>query len=296
MSQWTTGTNSPSVVPLVLPPPHVFLKSRGAAFDPLVIGQPAFTVRIPNLSLVLPPTTVDVQNRAYVSALNLPQALVDSPAEYGLQLELMRYVTSSRSRTRNRNEYVSDGRYTGRAKRGYVHPSNGPAPSGNGAMTHGGAYIAHPTILADRVTEWPITGFGQVVDVTQSMAAFMIFATVKIQDDNPANPNGEVYPYLIPSSYKRSTRRIARWGAHACKPGRFAFRYSILDPGSPPGVPARLVGPLSPIVSFGIMNTPVKRTRSGFVQNRPGTRATTLTYPVNHSDFMYGVWISERTG
>lgn len=158
-------------------------------------------------------------------------------AGYSPQLELLRYVGK-----RAKAAIITSRNFR---NSGYVHPVNGPAVSGNGSHTHGGSQPF--AIGAERRTEWPVTNWGQVVDVTSGAYAFMQYDLV------PHRTAFQTVAFavkgIMPSGSKNNRmmgKRFPYWGRY--KPAYFAFRWSIIDKSDPRK--QRITGPMSNIVSL----------------------------------------------
>lgn len=185
---------------------------------------------------------VNVLNPATVAVHGLPQVVMDNIAEFKPKLELMRYVSkrttaSSWSRTM-RNA-------------GYVHPSHGPSPSGNGSHTHGGVHATLPAAtVAIRHTEWDVTGWGQVIDVTQGMTGFLYLRGIVYRMPSAgAAQVTNVIDLLCPSGKSWNGLPGRRFPyATPYKPGYYKFRWSVIDPTDDRG--QRITGPLSDTVSI----------------------------------------------
>lgn len=177
-------------------------------------------------------TNVTFTQQVEVTVPNIPQLLLDDPS-FDLRLELMRY--------RRKTAYDGSSAY-----KCYVHPSNAPATSGDGNHTHGGEHGGSSSAVAAlRVTEWQLTSHGQVTDVSQSMASFMIWKDVEYRT---ATGSGNVN-CLCPSTGNTKNVTYYRFPYQAIySPGYFKFRCSIVDPTDERG--QRLTGPESEVVSI----------------------------------------------
>lgn len=186
------------------------------------------------------PSTVQVRATRFVKVTvpGIPSAILNDVEGYKPQVELLRY-TRLRSR-----EYASAG--NGTKSGGYVHPSHGPAASGNGSFTHGGAHGGvDPAVQAIRPTEWPILNGDDWVDVTQGVLGFLCIGPVPYRDNTGSNQLVDaVYPAERVRTYYMG-RRFPYAGMFA--PGYFAFRLSIIDRSDPRG--KRIHGPVSSVVS-----------------------------------------------
>lgn len=215
-------------------------------------GLPAPRVQVRRTSA---PNAVQVQNTSFQNAAvrmvhavlvtthGLSVDVINNPA-YKVQLELLRYV-------RRRRSTSGDPANASRQKAGFVHPSHGPAASGNGSHTHGGTHSATlnfgPAIIPFRLTEWKVTDLQQTVDVSQGCAAFMVRAPVAYRDPAGDMPNIQA---VYPISNRGSNARMGRTYGYAglFTPGYFKFRWSIIDPADPRG--QRTHGPLSETVAI----------------------------------------------
>lgn len=173
-----------------------------------------------------------------VTVPGIPSAILADVASYKPQIELLRYV---RLHSRE-NASAGNGTKTG----GYVHPSHGPAASGDGSFTHGGAHGGvSAEVQAIRPTEWPILSGADAVDVTQGMMGFMCFGPVNFRDNTG---NIQALDLVYPAERVRTQRLGRRFPyAGAFAPGYFAFRLSIIDLEDARG--KRIHGPVSQIVS-----------------------------------------------
>lgn len=183
--------------------------------------------------------SVTPKSIASVSVHGLPQAVMDDLGAFKPKLELMRYVS-----TRSRQQGIGRNWTTN----GYVHPSHGPAPSGNGSHTHGGIHSASAGLAAIRPTEWDVANWGQVIDVTQGMHGFMVMRRVAYRMPSTGLQNTGVIDAVVPSvNTSVSFGRRFPYGRNF-RPGYFKFRWSIIDPTDDRG--QRITGPLSDTVSL----------------------------------------------
>lgn len=206
-----------------LPAPIIRLAQNSAGFNPEVaLGSP-----VSNTSVA-----VSVANLASVSVHGLPQEIMDDLARYVPKLELLRYVSRRTAKFQFSRNFRNSG---------YIHPAHGPSPSGNGSHTHGGGISNSPVINAIRPTEWDVTNWGQVIDVTQGIFGFLQMSSVYWRDSVGAL---NLLDVLRPSGSGISDgfgRRFAYSGAY--KPAYYRFRWSIIDPTDPRG--QRITGPQS---------------------------------------------------
>lgn len=152
------------------------------------------------------------------SVHGLPKIILDNLDQYAPKLELLRYV---RRRT-GHNSFSRNFKNSG-----YVHPANGPAPSGNGSYTHGGGIGNFVNISAIRPTEWDVTQWGQVIDVTQGLYGFMQLMPVSYRD---AALNDLLVTALAPSGSNINTSHGKRFPyAGVYRPAYYRFRWSVLD-------------------------------------------------------------------
>ena len=182
---------------------------------------------------------VTVINPATVSVHGLPDDIMRRLDEYKPQLELMRYV---RRRTAKDN--------WSRAMRnsGYVHPSHGPHPSGG--RTHGGDQASvHLDVRNIRETEWPVTNWGQVIDVTQGITGFLEWAGVPFREPGNQFANNSA-DLPVPSGRGGLSGILGRRFPYGRRfyPGYYKFRWSILDLSDDRR--QRITGPLSDTVSI----------------------------------------------
>ncbi len=185
-------------------------------------------------------STVEVKpiRSVKVTVPGIPSAILADIDLYKPQIELLRYV-----RLRSRESANSgNGTKTG----GYVHPSHGPAASGNGSFTHGGLHGGTSgQVQAIRPTEWPILSGADNVDVTQGLLGFMCMGLVPFRDSaGVTQATDMVYPAeRVRTQYLG--RRFPYAGMFA--PGYFAFRLSIIDLTDERG--KRIHGPVSQVIS-----------------------------------------------
>jgi hypothetical protein len=211
-----------------LPAPVVRLGKNETGFQPLVSDGP-----LPNDKV----RKVDAKNIVTVSVHGIPQLVLDDLAKYKLQLELIRYKHRST---------VSQAFARSFKTSGYVHPAHGPAPSGNGSYTHGGGVSQFSNINAIRETEWTVTHYGQLIDVTQGMHGFMMYNTFAYRDNtgNIIDAAG-----VMPAGRGNNTRFGKRMPySGRFRPGYYTFRWSIIDPSDRKG--QRIYGPESKTISL----------------------------------------------
>ncbi len=228
----TSGSLNMSSGGVVLPAPKVqlFVPALGAADVSVAKVQPS------SGGLV----QINLVRRCKVTVPGMSQEILDNTAEYDPQLELLRFVR------RKSSDRASSG--NGAKTSAYVHPAHGPAASGNGSFTHGGAHGGTaPVLTAVRETEWPLLTDAKFVDVTQGMWSFMCWADDIAYRDSTGNyaPFSGVYPAEMAAQRRRlSGRRFPYSSAYS--PGYFAFRISIKDPSDQRG--KRIHGPVSQTV------------------------------------------------
>lgn len=182
-------------------------------------------------------STMTPVNLASVSVHGLPESIMSDLAGYKPQLELLRYVG-----TRTKSTSILSRNFR---SSGYVHPVNGPAPSGNGHHTHGG--IQPFVIGAERQTEWSVTNWGQVIDVTKGAYAFMQFGVVPYRTAfNTLAFDAFAMSASGTNNNRGMGKRFPYWGKY--KPGYFAFRWSIIDKSDERG--QRITGPMSNVISL----------------------------------------------
>lgn len=180
----------------------------------------------------------------YVKATvpGIPQAVFDDLAGYAPQVELLRFT---RLRAR---ENASGG--NGIKSSGFVHPSHGPAASGDGSFTHGGAHGGTAfAVQAIRPTEWPILSSNAALDVTQGILGFMCLVPVAFRN---ASGNFQNVNALVPSHglSRGGGGGMTRFPYQKKLSGAYyAFRLSIKDTSDPRG--KRLHGPLSEVIYCG---------------------------------------------
>lgn len=196
-----------------------------------------------------------------VSMQPVTVAVSDLPSGVGVQLELLRY--------RRRNAGINGSNGASGKQRGWVHPSNGPAPV-NGSWTRGGAHSGcSPAVEALRVTEWAVANT-DVVDVSQSMLGFI--ASRDIAYRSPAATAPDYQPDLSVQGISTvANAKMRRPGgrfayAPAFHAGLFRFRYSIVDTNDSRS--PRISGPESEIVAvstevFPFIIDPVASSLSG---------------------------------
>lgn len=162
-------------------------------------------------------------------------AVSDLPSGVGVQLELLRY--------RRRNAGINGSNGASGKQRGWVHPSNGPAPV-NGSWTRGGTHSGcSPAVEALRVTEWAVANT-DVVDVSQSMLGFMALRRIgyrTVASTGPVDADVLGISTVGFAKQRHPGRRFAYAGAY--HPAPFAFRYSVVDPADLRG--SRVSGPVS---------------------------------------------------
>jgi hypothetical protein len=215
----------------------------------LRIVRPADTGASNQLSVILgspqdetPFPSMIAKNLLQVTAYDVPEELFDP--KYGLQVELLRY----RRRSSSTVAFPSPAR-AGNA--GIIHPIHGPGASGNGSFTRGGLMNNEaggnlPLISAIRPTEWAVTSNNQIVDVSQGCAGFMELNNVKYRTDPNSKLLDQTGFALIPSGLglgRVAGRRFAYGGN--LFPGRFWFRYSIIDTADTHTPKKRISGPLT---------------------------------------------------
>lgn len=228
MSGASGSYNPPKAGGIILPVPKVQLYKPAAPADIFVADQfPSFAN----------PMLITTLRQCKVTVAGMSQAILDDPAKYQPLIELLRYTRL------NSRENASGG--NGTKSSGYVHPSHGPAASGSGSFTHGGAHggVA-ATIQAIRPTEWPFIG-GQAVDVTQGIFGF--FAYVPLDYRDAVNgPQG--IKLLCPTAALTRKAKPGRRFPYSrmFSPGYFAFRVSVIDPTDKRG--KRIHGPVSQVV------------------------------------------------
>jgi hypothetical protein len=212
-----------------LPAPKVQTFRPDLSYDPLISDGPPVNGAT---------RKVRVTRFISITTPGVPAAVLKDPAKYKLQIELLRYTRSS-----NRSPATN----ARRKQSGYVHPSNGPAPSGVGSFTHGGVHSVHPDIAALRQTEWPILTGKEHTDVTQGMVAFMALIGVNWRDAAGAYAI-ETLPCPTSSRMRRPNPGARFPYSATFSPAYFAFRLSIIDPSDPRG--KRIHGPASEVVSL----------------------------------------------
>ena len=224
----TSGSLSTSGGGVVLPAPKVTLYKPAVPFDVSVSdGGPSAGS----------PLVITTLRNCKVTAPGLSQEILDNTDTYQPQVELLRFTRL------NSRENASGG--NGTKTSGFVHPSHGPAASGNGSFTHGGAHggVA-AAIQAIRPTEWPIIG-GQAVDVTQGI--FGMFSFIPVDYRDAVNGMQQIKLLCPTAAFSRRSRPGRRFPySRTFTPGYFAFRLSIIDPTDPKG--KRIHGPVSQIV------------------------------------------------
>lgn len=184
--------------------------------------------------------SVKVLNPASVSVHGLPQEVMGDISKYQPKLELMRYVPKRTTKT---------GWSRTMRNAGYVHPSHGPGASGNGSHTHGGGHNLPVGTTAIRHTEWDVTGWGQVIDVTQGLTGFLGMMRVTYRAPSTGAQVFSTLAAPCPAGRKLQAvpgRRFPYGGNFA--PGYYKFRWSIVDPTDDRG--QRLSGPLSDTVAI----------------------------------------------
>ena len=226
--KYRSGELDTTVWSTALPAPKVDLRKGAPTLLTVFDGHPALGLT----------RTVNAVNLAEVTVSDIPQVILDNLPYFGLQLELLRYVRRSTGQT-NRPHAASHG--------GYRHPSNGDNPSGTGQRTRGGSHTYNAT---NRVTEWPVTGWGQSIDVSQGMAGFMSHdSSGSLQYRDPAGVR-QPFNGLVPTDAWGKFRRFGRASSYDSRfrPGYFKFRWSILDVSDPRE--QRISGPLSETVAL----------------------------------------------
>lgn len=177
-----------------------------------------------------------------VTVPGIPAAILADIAGYKPLVELLRFTRLESP------ERMASG--NGTKTSAYVHPSHGPAASGNGSFTHGGTHEGtDPAIQAIRPTEWLVTSGADVIDVTQGILGFMCHGKIAYRDSlgNLQNVNA-----LYPSSRANFSKRVRVSGrrfpySSTYTPGYFAFRLSIIDKDDERG--KRIHGPMSTPIS-----------------------------------------------
>lgn len=228
-----------SAVPLTLPAPQIGFRNTLASYA---------------VADVMPsnPTVVaaDVEREVWVTAPGIPAGILDDPAKFGLQLELLRY----RRKTGRQDMVGGNSNRSG----GYVHPSHGPAPV-DGSFTHGGKHGgAEPAIQALRPTEWPIMSGADAINVTQGILGFMAFDTVYYRD-SAFSASGVKSIVCSTKRSKRGGSPGKTFGYTNYLGGYFAFRFSVKDPSDdrakriwgPMSVPVYCAGAVHPFVPNG---------------------------------------------
>lgn len=216
---------------LMLPAPVVRAGKLALPFAPYrIIEQPPSQATSARL--------VNFQNPVSVSTHGMSFEIMNNQDKYLPQLELMRYV---------RKRGAVSGRF-GRSfqNNGYVHPSHGPGPSGNGSHTHGGLQTKVTALTQSlRPTEWAAGDWGTEIDVTQGMLGFLHFIPVTYRD---AIFDEQVVEAPVPSGSSSNRRHGKRFPyAGIFRPAYYKFRWSIIDPTDERG--QRIHGPLSETVS-----------------------------------------------
>lgn len=228
----TFGYIKPPASSGLLPAPKVqFFVPVGGAADVSVAERQPSSGALHQISLV---------RRCKVTAPGIPQEILDNAAQYQPQVELLRFVR------RKSSDNASSG--NGAKSSAYVHPSHGPAASGNGSFTHGGLHGGTGAGLAAlRETEWPLLTGTDFVDVTQGMWAFMSWADDLVYRDATGNvvQFRGVYPAELAAQRHRVAGRRFPY-SNAYSPGYFAFRLSVRDPSDPRS--KRIHGPVSQTV------------------------------------------------
>ena len=235
--RWDAGTNTYVQIGggggVMLPAPKVQMYAPSVRPDVFVSdGNPSAD------------TTVQANPMRYVKVTvpGVSQAVFDDISGYSPQIELMRYT---RLKTR---ENASSG--NGNKSGGFVHPSHGPAASGDGSFTHGGLHGGvGATVQKIRPTEWPIFASDDSIDVTQGILGFMCLVSVQYRE---STGNVSSLGALVPSH----NLSRGRGGAQSRFPYQkimggayYAFRLSIKDKSDPRG--KRIHGPLSQIIYCG---------------------------------------------
>jgi hypothetical protein len=210
------------------------------------------------------------QNLAQVTVYGIPQSIMEDLSTNKLQLELMRYI-GTRSGTLN-PVYAS-----GSQRSGWVHPAHGPTVNA-GSHTHGGAHNIGPSINALRETEWPVTNWGQKVDVTQGALGFMQNQFVQYRDPTGANNSLQL---MVPSgSSGKNTMMGTRYPYEGrFRPSYFSFRWSIIDPSDSRG--QRIWGPTSEVLYLSNNIFPFVPDVAVPYPNNPAVMAATATVRPN---------------
>lgn len=218
----TSGSLATSTGGITLPAPVLRRASSLLAPPALYIEEAGAATQVNTLSIVT------------ASVHGFPDEIMQNLAQYQPQLELLRYVPR-RTREPFRNRSIVGG--------GYVHPSHGPAASGNGHHTHGGVHTKTAAVMAIRPTEWAVMNWGQVIDVTQGMFGFMRGMFIQYRD-----PTGNGATLWATTAAPQKAVIGTRFPySSAFRPGYYRFRWSIIDPSDARG--QRISGPLSDTVS-----------------------------------------------
>ena len=171
------------------------------------------------------------RNSARIIAYDIPDYLFDPG--YDLQLEILRYRRGSGKNSKTK---------------GYVHPSNAINPSGDGRFDRGGVHndSNNVPILVQAQTEFPVTSHMQVIDVSQACADWMVWEDLAFREagNTPTLNNSTTVNAIIPREPGRFYSAGRRFGyTPRFYPGRFKFRYSVIDRSDDRG--KRISGPLS---------------------------------------------------
>jgi hypothetical protein len=184
-------------------------------------------------------TTVKVQclNIASASVHGIPAEILKNLDKYKPKLELIRHVRRRTKAPQFSRNFKSSG---------YVHPAHMDAPSGQGHHTHGGGTSLFPNINAIRPTEWDVTNWGQVIDVTQGLHGFMQIGRFNYRD-NSGNIVG--VEAVHPSGSKINSNMGKRMPYSGIfRPGYYQLRWSIIDPTDLRG--QRISGPRSDVIAL----------------------------------------------
>lgn len=177
-----------------------------------------------------------------VTVPGIPSAILSDISGYLPLVELLRFTRLESP------ERMASG--NGTKTSAYVHPSHGPAASGDGSFTHGGVHAGtDPAIQAIRPTEWLVTSGIEAIDVTQGILGFMCHGAIAYRD--PAG-NSAFVDAVYPSGRTNLGKRNRVYGRRypytsVYTPGYFAFRLSVVDRDDPRG--KRIHGPMSTPIS-----------------------------------------------
>jgi hypothetical protein len=175
--------------------------------------------------------SVTVRKTCQATVYGIPEEIMKNLSKYQLQLELLRYANGKKS------------------KAGYKHPSNVASGLPLGGRTHGGMQNVSGT-LSLRQSEWAVTNYGQVIDVTSALFGYMFFGEIRYRD-NTGNLNviEGIYPF-------RTTKTFGKRFAYSrlFTPARFRFRWSVLD--LTDARKQRIFGPVSDVVTVSSLIFP----------------------------------------